>query len=73
MHEFKGGVFHDRIFWDSKLPYSGRPIAFINKSGKVLLDVDHVIIDEKVGEGHIILSRRQKNGTDKWEMYGAQW
>ena len=36
---------------------------------KVLLDVDHVI-DQKVGEcGHIILSRRQKNGTDKWEMY----
>ena len=69
MHEFKGGVSMIEFFWDSKLPYSGRPIAFITKSGKVLLDVDHVI-DEKVGEaGHIVLSRRQKNGEDKWEMY----
>ncbi|HMS97823.1 MAG TPA: hypothetical protein PKA12_03715 [Saprospiraceae bacterium] len=69
MHEFKGGVSMIEFFWDSKLPYSGRPIAFINRSGKVLLDVDHVI-DEKVGEaGHIVLSRRQKNGEDKWEMY----
>lgn len=69
IHAFKGGVSMIEFFWDSKLPYSGKPIAFINKSGKVLLDVDHVI-DQKVGEGgHIILSRRQKNGTDKWEMY----
>ncbi len=69
MHEFKGGVSMIEFFWDHNLPYSGRPIAFINKSGKVLLDVDHVI-DEKVGEGgHIVLSRRQKNGKDKWEMY----
>ena len=69
MHEFKEGVSMIEFLRDYNLPYNGRPIAFINKLGKVLLDVDNVI-DEKVGEGgHIILSRRQKSGEDKWEMY----
>lgn len=66
--EFRGGLAAIETEWPNK-PYNGRPITFMNKSGKVVLELEDVIDYRISGTGHIAISKRDENGKNMAFLY----
>lgn len=72
MSEFKGGVAAVETEWPKSVKYSGFPVAFIDLSGKIVLDIDN-IIDYRISEsGYIGIIKRENNGENNALLFNTQ-
>lgn len=68
--EFRGGLTAIGTEWPDK-PYNGKPVIFMNKHGKIVLELEDVIEYKISGTGHIAISKRDENKKYVAYLYDA--